>query len=450
MKMINNNTNNENKNIDLTPKQSDAFLYLTDNKTTELLYGGAAGGGKSFLGCLWILQNCIQYPGTRWLIGRARLKTLKETTLKTLYEVMSLVNMTENIHYKFNSQQSQFSFINGSEIILKDLFYYPADPNFDQLGSLEITGAFIDEANQITKKAKDIVTSRIRYKLDEYKLIPKLLMTCNPARNWVYQDYYKASRDNNILDYRAFVAATANDNEHLSEHYINNLDKLDDVDKNRLKYGNWEYVEDGMLYNQDDIINMFVNGVINKDNKIKERYMTVDVARKGKDKTVIMIWEDLECIYFEEEDISDLKLLGEKINKLEREWKVNDTIADEDGVGGGLVDIARIKGFIGGSSALNRENYQNLRTQCYMYLVNNLKFIKLLNIPNNIQEKIITELQQYKRKNIEKDGKIQISSKDDIKARIGRSPDYADTIMMRMYFLIKSNNTLLDFFSINY
>ncbi len=32
------------------------------------------------------------------------------------------------------------------------------------------------------------------------------------------------------------------------------------------------------------------------------------------------------------------------------------------------------------------------------------------------------------------DAPLQIASKDEIKEAIGRSPDYADTLMMRMYF----------------
>ena len=59
---------------------------LHDKQHTEILYGGAAGGGKSWLGCLWLLASAIEYPGSRWLMGRSRLKTLKETTLNSFFD----------------------------------------------------------------------------------------------------------------------------------------------------------------------------------------------------------------------------------------------------------------------------------------------------------------------------------------------------------------------------
>ncbi len=46
-------------------------------------------------------------------------------------------------------------------------------------------------------------------------------------------------------------------------------------------------------------------------------------------------------------------------------------------------------------------------------------------------------MEQVKQKDIDKDGKLAMISKDDIKQNIGRSPDEADCIMMRMYFEIK-------------
>jgi ssRNA-specific RNase YbeY (16S rRNA maturation enzyme) len=52
-------------------------------------------------------------------------------------------------HYNFNGQSNVLTFYNKSEIIFKDLAYNPSDQNYDSLGSLEISAAFIDEAAQI-------------------------------------------------------------------------------------------------------------------------------------------------------------------------------------------------------------------------------------------------------------------------------------------------------------
>ena len=184
-------------NFTPTEKQHQAWEFLHDTTSSEILFGGSAGGGKSYFGAAWLLYSCLRYPGTRWLMGRSTLKTLKETTLNSFFTVCSDWGIKKGEQYKFNAQSNIVEFENGSTIILKDLYAYPADPNFDSLGSLEISGAFIDEANQCTEKAKNVVASRIRYRLKEYELRPKILMSCNPAKNWVY-DFYKSWRDDTL------------------------------------------------------------------------------------------------------------------------------------------------------------------------------------------------------------------------------------------------------------
>jgi len=87
--------------FELLLKQNHAVYYLNDNVTTELLYGGGAGGGKSALGVLWLIQQCQKYPKTRWLMGRAKLKALKETTLNTFFQLSSDLGLSSQ--YKFNS-----------------------------------------------------------------------------------------------------------------------------------------------------------------------------------------------------------------------------------------------------------------------------------------------------------------------------------------------------------
>lgn len=74
--------------IHFLPKQLDALKYLVKDSPCELvLFGGAAGGSKSFLGCAWQIQRRLKYDGSRGLIGRSKLDTLKKTTLKTFLNV---------------------------------------------------------------------------------------------------------------------------------------------------------------------------------------------------------------------------------------------------------------------------------------------------------------------------------------------------------------------------
>ena len=164
----------------LTKKQTKAIDYLEDDTTTELLYGGGAGGGKSAFGCYWQIKRRLKYPGTRGLIGRSKLKVLKDTTLKSFFEIAKMQGLEKELHYRVTSAHDKENpncilFFNGSLIYLKDLFLYPAkDPEFDDLGSLEITDAFIDECNQIVEKCKGIVNMCSNCALHEqYKRIKK-------------------------------------------------------------------------------------------------------------------------------------------------------------------------------------------------------------------------------------------------------------------------------------
>ena len=416
--------------LNLTNKQNEAAYYLKDNTTTEILYGGGAGGGKSALGVLWLMDMCTNYPDTRWLMGRSKLKSLKETTLNTFFELSTKLGLSKLWEYK--AQSGVILWHNGSEILLKDLFYYPSDPNFDDLGSLEISGAFIDEVNQINIKARNIVKSRIRYRLDEYGLMPKMLMTCNPSKNWVYKDYYKPYKDKQLPKHRIFIPSLLEDNPHISKHYKDNLENIDEVSKQRLLYGNWEYDDNpAKMINYENILALWSNNA-----ERGQKYITCDVARMGKDKSVIMLWDGLVVEEVKIIDKSDLQFLGNAIKEIKHRWNVanSNIIVDEDGVGGGVVDFLNVKGFVNNKAALNKENYQNLKTQCYYVLAKMINQKEIQVKPTIIQETLIAELEQVKTYKMDSDGKLMIMPKDKVKEALGRSPDMSDAMMMRMYY----------------
>jgi phage terminase large subunit len=422
--------------IELSLKQTEAIEYLEDDITTELLYGGGAGSGKSILGTWWVLKSCIKYPGTRWVLGRSKLKTLKETTLKSLFEVMKMCHITKD-YYNYNQTSGTIVFYNGSEILLKDLFAYPSDPDFDELGSLEITGAFIDEASQITSKAKNILKSRIRYKLDEYGLVPKLLMTCNPTRNFLYSEFYKPHVDGTLIGWKKFVRALLSDNPYITTHYKDNLLGLDKTTKERLLFGNWMYVDDPTkLIEYDKILDLWTNDHVPSGKK----YLSCDIARFGGDKTVIMVWEGFRIIAIHTIAKNKITEAAEKIDDIRRQYGImrSDIVVDDDGVGGGVVDmLSNCVPFTANKKAIvTGKNYANLKTQCYFILAEMVNKGEIFINTDDYSEQIIEELEQVKKDKEETDDKLRVVKKDHVKDMIGRSPDFSDAIMMRMYLTL--------------
>lgn len=430
----------------LLPKQNNAIFYLKDEVTEELLYGGAAGGGKSAIGCLWLIENCQKYPGSRWVMGRSKLKTLKETTLATFFELISKLNVWDDFHY--NEKYGTITYIpNKSIIILKDLFFYPSDPNFDSLGSLEITGAFVDECNQVVYKAWQVLKSRIRYKLTEFNLIPKILGTCNPAKNWVYTYFYKTSRDKQLPEYRQFIQALPTDNPHLHPTYLQSLLRLDKNSKERLYYGNWEYDDDpAALMDIDSINNIFTNTFVKSGSK----FITADIARFGDDSTMLGVWDGLRLIKVVKLDKKSTTWVSAEIRNLIELFSVplSNVIVDEDGVGGGVVDQLGCKGFVNNSRPLYEENFENLKTQCSYKLAEIVKSSQIYADIKDIElvAYLIEELEQIKQRDMDKDGKKKIVPKDKVKEILGRSPDVCDMVMMRMYFELKKEKKDLDIF----
>lgn len=386
---------------------------------------------------------CLKYPGSRWLIGRSELKILKQTTLQTFFEVCKIQNIQNGNHYIYKEQISELHFFNGSVIILKDLAYQPSDPDFDTLGSLEICGAFIDEIAQIRKKAWDVLKTRIRYKLDEFGIKPKIFGSLNPQKNWVYTYFYKPFKEGTIESTRKrFIRALPTDNPHLPESYLEILNELPRAERDRLYLGLWESSDDNQLCTQDAIVGLWDNTWVSD---IGTYYITGDIARMGSDLAVIGVWRGFRLIEVQTYQKSDFNLLNKVITDLKNKYKVSNSniVLDSDGVGGFLVDSLKCIGFVNNATALDGGNFQNLKTQCYYKLAEMINEKKIYILPDifdeSLKEKLIEELEQIKSLPLE-DNKLRLIPKSEVKSNIGRSPDISDMLMMRMYFEIKPKN----------
>jgi len=416
------------------PIQYKVWNMLFDNETTQILFGGAARVSKSYLLVAWATIYCLMYPHIHGAICRSRLTSLKKTTLQTLLEFFRHQGLKEDVDYTFNRGDMYMTFNNGSKLFFMELYNNPSDPDFDRIMSMSLTFVGIDEVSEISTNAINKIQTRLSHMLIEYNLKPKMLLVSNPNRGWLYTDYYKKFKEGTLPSYRKVVLGLPDDNKFVSQDYIDNLEKLDTVTVQRLRYGNWDYDDDDLaLFSYDELLQSFYNDPLPGD-----KYLTCDVANMGKDMTVIGLWNGTELVKifsFKKNDTQQLvNIIKDKI-KLYK-IQIKNVLIDADGLGIGVADY--LKGcvaFKGGSSALNKENYMNLRSQCFFKLSEQLSNIKLPD--GEYRDTIIQELQAHRMTGVDTDGKTRVESKDAIKGRIGRSPDYADMIMMRMYYDIQ-------------
>ena len=151
------------------------------------------------------------------------LKRLKQSTLLTFWQICTRYGFKKDIDYKYNAIDGVITFVNGSEIYLLDLFHYPADPEYDRFGSLEFTGGFIDETQEVPFEAYDVISTRLRYRTREFQIRGQLLMTCNPGKNFLYREFYKPYISNTLPKHRGFIQSLVTDNPFADPGYIQKL-----------------------------------------------------------------------------------------------------------------------------------------------------------------------------------------------------------------------------------
>lgn len=421
-------------------KQEEALCLLTDDVTEELGYGGGAGGAKSWTGCCWLIFMCILYPETRWFIGREELKRLRESTLITFFKVCKKYRIKG---WKYNGQDHYIQFENGSRIDLLDLKYLPSDPLYERYGSTEYTGGWIEEGGEVNFGAYDTLRSRIGRQLnDKFKILGKLLVTLNPKKNWCHTVFWKPFKAGLLGPTVRFLQALVTDNPYIDSGYIEKLKAIKDkVRKQRLLFGNFDYDDDdNALMTYDSITDVFSNSFVDAG----DGYITADVARFGKDKSVILIWRGWRVEQIHTLEHKKTTEVSDYIEKQRQKMAIplSRIIVDEDGVGGGVVDELGCNGFVNNSAPLpnpvdqSKENYKNLKSQCYYMLADHINEKKVyVNCEDEaLKELIVEELEQVKKKDPDSDKKLEVVSKEDVKTMIGRSPDYSDAIMMREWF----------------
>ena len=243
----------------------------SQNLPQLILGGGAAGGGKSYIGSVWLVSSCIRFENIRAVVARKTLKSLKESTWNTIKSILKDWGLKEDTNYKINNLEGTLTFWNDSVIIMKEMADIPSDPNFERFGSSEYTIAMVDEVSEISERAVEVLFSRLRWRTHETFKTPRMLLTTNPTINWVRSRFVQDENGDKVIcrEGEAYIPFSVFDNPNIAfrQVYEAALNKIrDQATKERLLYGNWDFVEanDMAIYNSFDGSRHLVTGLKEK------------------------------------------------------------------------------------------------------------------------------------------------------------------------------------------
>lgn len=212
----------------------------------EVLYGGAAGGGKSVA----LLAAALQYvdvPGYHALLLR---RTFADLNLPR-----SLIPLSKEWLYgtaaKFNEQDHRWTFPSGATV---SFGYLDTDNDKFRYQSAAFSFIGFDELTQFAESMYTYLFSRLR-KPAALNVPLRMRSASNPGgigHHWVRRRFIVGEHPS-----RRFIPARLDDNPHLDrEQYINALENLDPVQRQQLRDGNWDVLDIGGVFSVEALAKM--------------------------------------------------------------------------------------------------------------------------------------------------------------------------------------------------
>lgn len=219
--------------LHVTEKQ----LAFIESKAFETLFGGAAGGGKSFAQLIDGLVFALRYPGSRQLMLR---RTFPELRRSLILQSLALYPQETG---KFLESVHKWQFVNGSVI---EFGFCDSENDVTRYQSAEYDVIRFDELTHFTSFQFTYMLSRIR----GVNGFPKQVKaTTNPGgigHAWVKSRYIDCLTPGEEKKGKLFLPARVQDNRFLMKQdpgYIERLMKLDERDRKALLYGQWDLFE---------------------------------------------------------------------------------------------------------------------------------------------------------------------------------------------------------------
>lgn len=237
-------------NIEVTEKQ-DLFINA---EAFEVLFGGAAGGGKSHGQLIDALLYALKYPKSSQIIFRSTFADLEK----------SLIRKSRDLYPKrvadYNDSKHTWKLKNGSII---DFGYIQYEKDVYQYQSAEYDVIRFDELTHFTEFEYLYMISRCRGANPYPKHVKSSTNPGGIGHTWVKKRFIdigepnkvhncRLSEENPTMSTRIFIPSLVQDNKFMLEYdpdYVNRLDALPEKERKALKYGDWD-IFDGVFFSE--------------------------------------------------------------------------------------------------------------------------------------------------------------------------------------------------------
>ncbi len=404
----------------MTEKRAEIPKIFAPLMTTDfrykLFYGGRMGG-KSYA-----FADSLLFLGRMKKLRIACMREVQESIKDSVHKLLSdRIRFYELSDYQV-LQTKIVNRLTGTSFIFKGLNEQSAQ-NIKSLEGIDIV--WLEEGQKISKHSWDILNPTIRKAGSQIWISMNRETENDPVWQAVAQ---------NPDEHTLVVKVNYTDNPFCSDEMLYLAEKC-----KRENPDDYAHIWLGAPLAQAN--NRLISSLLTeKARKTGEIYTTspliigLDVARFGDDSTVFCFRRGRYCFRFDCFKGLDNVEVANRATFYIREYKPAKMFVDAGGVGAGVVDILNDRGFkkivqpvMFGSKAFAFERYHNRRAEMWDELRAWLASKQDISIPDD--EALCAELCSIAKKYDDK-GRLQLEEKDELKKRLGRSPDKADALAL--------------------
>ncbi|MDZ5076747.1 phage terminase large subunit [Nesterenkonia sp. HG001] len=232
------------------PKQAEAHSVLVD----ELLFGGAAGGGKSHWARAEAISFAVQVPDSRTVIFRRTFPDLQRSVEEEMKKEIPQGLAT------YNHSKHVWTFANGAII---ELGHLQRKDDVLKYQGAQYQLCVFEEATHFTESQYLYMKSRLRAagavqkRMRELGLRPRIIATANPGgpgHHFIKARFVDPAPAGKIFrttptpdeprpGTRCYIPSRVTDNPSVNPEYIDMLNALPETQRKALRDGDWDVLE---------------------------------------------------------------------------------------------------------------------------------------------------------------------------------------------------------------